>query len=157
MAQLVLHFVTDPNQVAAELRRVVRPGGIVAANMWDSANEMEMLHHFWDAAFVVDQFAPTDARTLRFGGAGEIAELFDSVGLENISEVTITVSSSYQSFDEVWSGFLAGIGPAGMFCVGLADAQQLLVRQEMFKRLGSPSGQFSLNATARSVSGRTPA
>lgn len=50
LAQLVLHFVSDPQMVVAEMRRVVHPGGIVAACVWDFDGGMEMLRRFWDAA-----------------------------------------------------------------------------------------------------------
>ena len=156
LAQLVLHFVTDPERAAGELRRVVRPAGVVAACVWDFAAGMEMLRCFWDAALAVDPGAPDEARTMRFGRAGEIAELLDTAGLADIVETTLSVSSSYESFDELWAGFLAGIGPAGSFCVTLGDEQRAAVRNELFHRVGSPAGSFSLAATARCARGRVP-
>ena len=157
LAQLVLHFVTDANEAASELRRVVRPGGIVAACMWDFETGMEMLRHFWDAALAIDPNAPDGARTLRFGRQGEIVALFDSVGLEGIVETTLHVSTQYDSFDELWNGFLAGIGPAGVFCVALSDDERSALREELFRRVGSPTGPFALAAMARSAHGRVPA
>jgi SAM-dependent methyltransferase len=156
LAQLVLHFVTDPDRAADELRRVVRPGGVVAACVWDFAEGMEMLRHFWDAASTVDADAPDEARTMRFGRGGEIAELFASARFDDITESTLNVSSTYRDFDELWSGYLAGIGPAGTFCVALSDEQRSAVRGELFDRLGSPDGPFSLAATARCARARVP-
>ncbi len=156
LAQLVLHFVTDPGLVASELRRVVRPGGIVAACMWDFANGMQMLRHFWDAALSVDNDAPDEARTMRFGGEGEIAVLFEQAGFEDIVETTLGVSSTYADFDELWSGFLAGIGPAGTFCVSLPDSKRAAVRAEFFRRVGSPTRSFTLAAVARCARARRP-
>lgn len=75
-AQLVLHFVSDPERGVAEMRRIVRPGGVVAAAVWDVAEEMEMLRAFWDAALSLDPEAPDEARVLRFGAAGELSALF---------------------------------------------------------------------------------
>ena len=69
-------------------------------------------------------------------------------------ETTLTVSSSYQAFDELWEGFLGGIGPAGTFCLSLLESDRAAVRAEMFRRLGSPSGEFALSAVARSAKGR---
>lgn len=156
LAQLVLHFVTDPDLAAGELRRVVRPGGIVAACVWDFADGMEMLRLFWDAALSIDHDAPDEARALRFGGQGEIAGLLGAAGFGEIDETTLTVTSTYDHFEELWSGFLAGIGPAGSFCVSLPDAERGALRDEMFARLGSPAGPFSMAATARSARGRAP-
>ncbi len=156
LSQLVLHFVTDPARAAAEIRRVVRPGGTVAACVWDFAEGMELLRLFWDAALAVDPGAPDEARTLRFGAEGEIAEWLTVAGFEQVEETTLAVSSTYEDFDELWSGFLAGIGPAGSFCVGLPDAVRSELRSELFDRLGSPSGGFTLGAMARSARGRQP-
>src|SRR3954447_14758469 len=62
LAQLVLHFVPEPAQAGRELRRVLRPGGVAAACVWDFAEGMQMLRHFWDAALVIDPHAPDEAR-----------------------------------------------------------------------------------------------
>lgn len=156
LAQLVLHFVTDPLQAGHELRRVLHPGGVAAACVWDFAEGMQMLRLFWDAALVVDPEAPDEARTLRFGREGEIAEMFTAAGFVDVTETTLQVSSGYAGFEELWSGFLAGIGPAGSFCVGLTDGRRATLRGELFSRLGSPSGPFTLAATARCARGRSP-
>lgn len=156
MAQLVLHFVSDPSQVAGEFRRVLRPGGVAAACVWDFAEGMEMLRHFWDAALVVDPEAPDEAQTLRFGRQGEIAELFTDAEFRDVSETTLDVESTYASFDELWSGFLAGIGPAGSYCVSLEERQRATLRDVLFRRLGSPSGAFRLRAKARCAHGYAP-
>lgn len=156
LAELVLHFVSDPDQVAAELRRVVRPGGVVGACVWDFDDGMEMLRKFWDAALAVDPNAPDEARTMRFGRAGEIVELFESAGLENVTESTLGVTSTYQSFDELWFGYLAGVGPAGSYCVSLSDDARTRVKYELFDRLGSPAGTVTLSAVARCAIGHAP-
>jgi SAM-dependent methyltransferase len=156
LAQLVLHFVTDPAAAAGELRRVLRPGGVAAACVWDFAEGMEMLRYFWDAALVIDPAAPDEARTLRFGRPGEIADLFAAAGLLDVAESTLTVGSSYAGFDELWSGFLAGVGPAGSYCLSLPGDQRAALRAALFDRLGAPTGPFTLAATARCASGRSP-
>lgn len=157
LAQLVLHFVSDPPQAAREMARVVRPGGSVAACVWEFDEGMEMLRAFWDAALTVDPAAPDEARTLRFGRAGEIAELFASAGLERIVESTLSVASTYESFDELWGGFLTGVGPAGSYCVSLSGGDRDRVRAALLARLGSPSGPFTLGAVARCAVGRVTA
>lgn len=156
LAQLVLHFVSDPGQAAHEFCRVLRPGGLAAACVWDFAEGMQMLRLFWDAALDVDPEAPDEAQTLKFGRQGEIAELFSSAGVGDITETTLTVRSRYVGFEDLWSGFLAGIGPAGSFCVSLADEQRADLRAGLFERLGSPSGAFTLTAKARCAYGRSP-
>jgi SAM-dependent methyltransferase len=153
MAQLVLHFVSDASATAAEFVRVLRPGGVAAACVWDFAEGMQMLRAFWDAALDVDSDAPDEARTLRFGGEGEIVELFEAAGLEDVRETTLEVHSTYSDFDELWAGFMAGIGPAGTFVVSLDDARRTRLRGALHRRVGSPEGQFTLRATARCATG----
>ncbi|HVR79160.1 MAG TPA: class I SAM-dependent methyltransferase [Acidimicrobiia bacterium] len=156
LAQLVLHFVTDPATAASELRRVVRPGGSAAACVWDFDGGMQMLRLFWDAALTIDPEAPDEARVMRFGRPGEIAELFDGAGFEQVTETMLEVTVAYTGFDELWSGFLAGVGPAGSYCLSLDDEHRAALRHEFLHRIGAPTGPFELTATARSVSGRTP-
>ena len=156
LAQLVLHFVSDPTRAAKEMARVVRPGGIVAACVWDFANGMEMLRQFWDAAVSIDPAAPHAAQVLRFGRPGEIAELFSSVALEDVVESTLSVASTYASFDELWNGFLAGVGPAGAYCMSLGDEDRARLRSALFTRCGSPVGSFTLGAVARCAVARVP-
>ena len=156
LAQLVLHFVSDPEQAAREMARVARPGGTVAACVWDFGEGMEMLRAFWDAAVSVRPDAPVEANTMRFGRLGEIAALLEAVGLTTITESELAVSSTYESFDELWAGFLAGVGPAGSYCAGLPDADRDHVRRALEDRLGSPSGPFTLGAVARCAVGTVP-
>ena len=156
VAQLVLHFVSDPQHAAAEMQRVVRRGGVVAANVWDFAEGMEMLRAFWDAALALDDRAPDEARVLRFGTEGEIVDLFAAAGLEQCEETVLRVSCEYQGFDELWAGFELGIGPAGAYCVGLSAEARAELRDELFRRLGSPAAGFELSAVARSVTARRP-
>jgi SAM-dependent methyltransferase len=156
MAQLVLHFVSDPNRAASEMMRVVRPGGWVSACVWDFADGMEMLRCFWDAALEIDPAAPDEARTLRFGRPGEIAELFASAGMVDVVESTLRVSSTYAGFEELWNGFLAGVGPAGAYCVSLPDYDRQRLRTALFRRLGEPTASLALGAVARCAVARTP-
>jgi SAM-dependent methyltransferase len=155
IAQLVLHFVSDPLAAASEMMRVVRPGGWVSACVWDFDRGMEMLRRFWDAALDIDSAAPDEA-AMRFGRAGEIAQLFESAGMNDVVESTLRVSSSYAGFDELWSGFLAGVGPAGAYCVSLSDGERQRLRTALFHRLGEPTGSFELGAVARCAVARTP-
>lgn len=156
LAQLVLHFVSNPELAAAEMMRVVRPGGTVSVCGWDFEDGMEMLRGFWDAALEIDPAAPDEARTLRFGRPGEIAQLLESSGMVEVVESTLSVESCYDNFDELWNGFLAGVGPAGSYCVSLSEPKQLALRDALFRRLGSPDASFTLGAVARCAVARIP-
>ena len=155
-AQLVFHFVSDPDRGVAEMRRVVRPGGVVSASVWDFADEMEMLRAFWDAALSLDPDVPDEAHALRFGRAGELTGLFSGAGLRDVAESTLAVSTAYEGFDELWSSFLAGIGPAGSYAVGLPPERQRALRAALYDRLDRPVGGFELAALARVARGVVP-
>lgn len=157
LAQLVLHFVSEPDAAARELRRVLRPGGVAAACVWDFEGGMQMLRAFWDASVAIVPDAPDEAHTLRFGRRGEIADLLGAAGFERIAETTLTVTTTYADFDELWRGFLAGIGPAGAFLLSLPEPTRAAIRTELFGVLGSPSGPLTLDAVARSARGDAPA
>ncbi len=157
LAQLVMHFVTDAPLAAREMTRVVRRNGTVAACVWDFADGMEMLRAYWDAALTVDRGAPDEARTMRFGRAGELAALFQDTGLEQIEESTLHVTSSYDDFAQLWRGFLAGVGPAGAHLASLSDGLRDELREELWRRVGGPEGSFTLGAVARCAVARRPA
>jgi SAM-dependent methyltransferase len=54
---LALNFVPDPRRAAAEFARVVTPGSVAAAYVWDYAEGMAMMRYFWDAAAALDPAA----------------------------------------------------------------------------------------------------
>lgn len=155
-AQLVLHFVSDPSLATRELRRVVRPGGRVAVCVWDFEGGMEMLRAFWDVAVSLDPLAPDELQTMRFGRGGELQALLVDGGLHEVTEETLTVSTDYADFDELWSSFRLGVGPAGAYVVGQPPDGQAALRAAYLQRLGSPAGAFRLAAVARAAVGTVP-
>ncbi len=156
LSQLVMHFVSDPSAAGLEMKRVVVHGGTVASCVWDFAEGMEMLRAFWDSALVVDPHAPAEQRVMRFGNAGELSQWLSDAGMEDVHEVPLTVSSTYRDFDELWAGFVAGIGPAGSYCVELTPERRELLRLELRRQLGEPTGPITLSGGARAARGRVP-
>jgi SAM-dependent methyltransferase len=156
LAQLVMHFVSDPERAAGEMGRVVAPGGRVAACVWDFEGGMEMLRTFWDAATQADPAAPHELRTGRFGRPGELSALLGGAGLTDLAETTLTVHSAYADVDELWSTLLLGAGPAGSYTAGLTPEAQERLRSAFRERLGDPPGGFTLGAVARTVVGTRP-
>jgi SAM-dependent methyltransferase len=157
LAQLVFHFVSDPEAAALELRRVVRPGGRAALSVWAFEGGMQMLRSFWDTALALDPEAPDELRVMRFGRAGELSALLVAAGFGDVSEQPLTVESGYESFDELWETLLLGVGPAGSYLVSLPGEEQERFRGAYRARLGSPTGRFTLQAVARAATGSRPA
>lgn len=153
-AQLVFHFVSDPNTAALEMRRVVAPGGRVAVCVW--SDEMALIAGFWAAAHAADPEVQQDGQSLRFGRPGEIGEILSAAGLTEITEHTLDVPREYSGFDELWGNFELGVGPAGSHLKAQSPHMQQRIRDEMFRRLGSPAGPLPLTARARAVVARVP-
>ncbi len=156
LAQLVLHFVSDPEAAAAELRRVVVPGGTVGACVWDFGPGMVILRAYWDAAIAVEPDAPSEFRERRFGHDGEIAALFTAAGLADVRGGALEASTTYTGFHDAWDGFLGGVGPAGAHCLALDEERRARVRELVRERLGAPSGPFELTARAWFATARVP-
>jgi SAM-dependent methyltransferase len=154
LAQLVVNFMSDPDAGVGEMRRVVRPGGTVAACTWDYSGGMTMLRTFWDAALALDPAAPDEAQTMRLHDQGELEELWLRAGLEAVEVDALVVESSYRHFDDYWEPFTGGVGPAGAYCSSLDPDRRGLLREECRRRLGDPAGAFTLGAVAWAVKGR---
>ena len=147
VSQLVFHFVDDPAQAVAEMRRATREGGTVAACVWDMTGGMTMLRSYWDAARSVDATAPDEIE--RFGGhPGQLAALWREAGLHDVVDEPITVAASYRDFDELWSGFLGGVGPIGAHVQSLDDAKRVELAAALRERVGARDGPFELTARA---------
>jgi len=150
LAQLVIHFLDDPRAGLVEMRRVVRPGGVVAACSWNFP-KMQLLHTFWEAALHV---TPTAAReTLEMASLDELAELGRGAGLQDVEAASLEVGSRYESFGELWESFQHGVGPAGQHCASLEPEARNAVRDEYRRRLGDPTGSVELAAEAWTVRG----
>ena len=147
VSQLVFHFVDDPPRALEEMKRVTRPGGRVAACVWDLAGGMTMIRAYWDAARAVDASAPDEIE--RFGGhPGQLAALWREAGLSDVVGDEIAVAATYRDFDELWSAYLGGVGPVGVHLQSLDDAKRAEVAAALRERIGSPDGPFELTARA---------
>ncbi len=157
LSQLVVNFMADPEAGVGEMRRVVRSGGAVAACVWDYPGKMVLLHAFWDAAAALDPegVAGGDERTnMRFDEEGELAELWRACGLRQVEAGELVVSAGYESFEDLWEPYTAGIGPAGAYVVSLAEERRESLRAEYERRLGLSRGPFRLDARAWYAVGR---
>jgi ubiquinone/menaquinone biosynthesis C-methylase UbiE len=160
LAQLVVNFLTDPDQGLREMSRVTRPGGVVAGCVWDYAGEMTLLRTFWDAAAALDpgRVEPlTETYTMRFARPDELEELWTSSGLSDVDVGPIVVEAPYDDFEDLWAPFPTGVGPAGAYTASLGEEAQTELREEFRRRLGVPEGPFTLTARAWRAVGRVGA
>jgi len=154
LMQLVLNFVDDPYASVAEVRRVVRPGGTVAACVWDDDGGVRMLRLFWEAAVAVDPCAAGENKVMRFGHDGEIGDLFREAGLSDVATGSLEVQAAYVDFDDLWNPFVEWAGPVGQFCRSLDPERLAAIREQLRMRVGAPAGSFTLPARAWYATGR---
>jgi SAM-dependent methyltransferase len=154
---LVLNFVGDPAPAAAEMARVARPGGRVAAYVWDYAEGMELMRRFWEAAAALDPAAAAldEGRRFPLCAPGPLAELFTAAGLAEVTVRPIQVPTVFADFDDYWAPFLGGQGPAPAYAVSLDEPRRAALREALRARLPvATDGSIPLEARAWAVAGR---
>ena len=128
LAQLVVHFMADPVKGLEEMGRVTRGDGVVAACVWDHAGGTGPLSTFWEAAHTLDA-GVDDESELAGAREGHLAELFEQAGLGDVEDTALSVTLELPSFDDWWSPFTAGVGPAGAYVASLDPGQQARLRE----------------------------
>jgi SAM-dependent methyltransferase len=135
LAQLVVHFMKDPVGGLAEMARVTRHDGVVAACVWDHAGGQAPIAPFWDAVHELDPTA-RDESGLAGGREGHLTELCGKAGLRDIDEAALPVSVEHDTFEAWWDPFTLAVGPAGMYLRSLESDRQAEVRDRCRQRLG---------------------
>jgi SAM-dependent methyltransferase len=159
LAQLVVQALEDPVEAAAEMIRVTRPGGVSATCVWEFGGGMPLLDAYWSAALA------TDPEGARLAGAGErdpwctrdgLERLWRGVGALKVELGSLSAGAGYESLDDAWWSFAAGVGVSGAYCRSLDEAQRAALREEFDRRLDPGDRPFRLVARAWAVRGRAP-
>jgi SAM-dependent methyltransferase len=149
LAQLVIHFMADPVAGLSEMVRVTRPGGQVAANVWDCGGSTGPLEPFWNCARHLCGDVD-DESNLAGVSEGALEILFERAGLRVAQSTALSVEVRHDSFEEWWEPFTLGVGPAGHFVSELAPEDQLELRERCLSSMGM--GPFITRARAWTVS-----
>jgi len=145
IAELVVHFMSDPVAGIREMVRVTKPGGTIAACVWDHTTHTGALSAFWNVVRVIDPDAD-DESGLAGSREGHLAELFAAAGVRDIRSTKLTVHVEWAGFDEWWEPFTFGVGPAGAYVQGLDDGAREKLR--LAAKASLPSGPFTIDASA---------
>jgi ubiquinone/menaquinone biosynthesis C-methylase UbiE len=150
LAQLVVHFMSDPVAGVTEMRRVTREDGVVAACVWDHDGGQGPLSPVWAAAHELDPEVQDEAR-LTGSHQGDLTQVFASAGLREIEETALSVSVEHPTFEEWWEPFTFGIGPVGVYIAGLDPERRAALREAC--RAALPDAPFVLTAQAWTARG----
>jgi SAM-dependent methyltransferase len=154
LSQLVVHFMRDPVAGLREMARVTRPGGAVAASVWDLGGGRAPISPFWRAAVALDPDARHEM-AVAGGRAGHLEALFAEAGLEDVRGVEQPSVVEHPTFEDWWEPFTLGVGPAGGYLVGLDEDRRAAVRARCHEAVGD--GPFSLPAFVWAACGVSPA
>jgi ubiquinone/menaquinone biosynthesis C-methylase UbiE len=153
---LVLNFVAQPHRAVEEMARAVKPGGVVAVYVWDYAGKMQFMRHFWNAAAALDPQAydMDEGRRFPLCNPKALTELFQAAKLKQVEAQAIEIATDFIDFDDYWSPFIGGQGPAPSYAMSLGEDQRSALRERI--RAGLPfalDGSIPLVARAWAVRG----
>jgi SAM-dependent methyltransferase len=161
LSMLVLHFVSDPSKAVSEMRRVVRPGGVIAATVWDTFGGMPSQRMFWDTFCAIEPAAMerrSIALTRPMTGPGQLMSAFVQGGLEQVRETSLTIRMEFESFDDYWEPLIHGQGTLASFLSTFSERTTDKLRSDVRDAYlcGGPDGARSFAATAVAVKGTVP-
>ncbi|SCG66368.1 class I SAM-dependent methyltransferase [Micromonospora inositola] len=145
LAQLVVHFMADPVSGLSEMTRVTRPGGLVAACVWDHAGGSGPHATFWRAVHDIDPHV-RDESELAGAREGHLAELCEAARLTDIEPMSLTVTVRFATLDDWWEPFTLGVGPAGAYVARLDEAQRDCLRSRCVRLLPPPPFEIAASA-----------
>jgi len=134
---LVLNFIPQPQVALGEMIRAARVGGTVAAYVWDYAGKMELMRHFWNAAVALNPqaFDLDEGRRFPLCQPQPLADLFRTAGLQAVEVRAIDIATNFHDFDDYWSPFLGGQGPAPSYVMSLSEEHRTALRERLRQSL----------------------
>lgn len=153
---LVLNFVPQPERMVSEMARVTQPGSTVALYVWDYADKMQLMRHFWDAAIALDPaiIDMDEARKSPICNPEPLEQLFHAVGLDDVQVKPIDVPTVFVDFDDYWTPFYGGHAPAPRYAMSLSEERRTELREHIRSHLPiQPDGSIPLIARAWAARG----
>lgn len=154
---LVLNFVGEPAKAVREMRRVTKPGGVVASGIWDHQAGMMMLKHFWQVVEEVDP-AFTQGEPEALLDLQSLTALWRDAGLVDLQTTALSITTRFTSFEDYWQPFLLGAGPSGAYVQSLSSERRDQIARRLRDRLlaDGTDKPFELAARSWAIRGTVP-
>ncbi len=160
VAALVLNFIPEQGKALAEMRRVVRPGGTVAAYVWDFAGRRSISQHLWDAITAISPDAEAVRRNALQADVSHpdtLTRLFGSKELADIETRSLDIRATFRSLDDYWKSNTDFASAVGLYCRTLSAEQVDTLRRKLGEILpADDQGQVSFPARAWAIRGTVP-
>jgi ubiquinone/menaquinone biosynthesis C-methylase UbiE len=161
LSMLVLHFVPQAERAIVEMRRVVKPGGVVAAAVWDVRGGLVANRIFLDTAAALDPAANEHRAknyTRPMTKPGELAQAWRAAGLQDVTETVLSIRMEFRSFEDYWAPYDGKDGPAAQYVATLGGAERSRLIDAVWAAYvdGEPDGPRSYAALAWAVKGTVP-
>ena len=157
---LALNFFPELNRALTEMKRISKPGGIIAAYVWDYSGRMDILRYFWDAVILTDPESADLDEGFRFPicNAVNLKNAFQQAGLQEVEVTTLDIPTPFKDFSDYWNPFLGGQGPAPGYVASLSEELRDKLKKELQKKLPlEADGSIKLLGRAIAVRGKTSA
>jgi len=158
---LVLQFVPNSSAAIAELSRVLKPGGSMAATVWDARGGFIFYRLFLDTAAMLDPAADElrgKLLTRPLMRPGELAAAWQSAGLIDVRSGELTIRMEFTDFDNYWAPMDGKDGPLPNYLRKTEPDLQAQIKEAVRRAFldGDPDGPRSYTATSWVVSGTKP-
>ena len=153
---LVISFLPEPNKAVAEMARVVRPGGWVAAYMWDIPGGGVPSHPIYLA---LEGMGMTAARppNPEVSAPSAMTRIWEGAGLVSVETTVIRIRTIYSEFEDYWESNVVPVGPQGKLIAGMSAASKKELRAQLQSRLPTlRDGRVVFDSFANAVKGRNP-
>jgi SAM-dependent methyltransferase len=154
---LALNFFPNLKSALAEMKRVSKPKGIIAAYVWDYAGRIDLLRYFWDAAILIDPQSRHLDEGIRFPicKPDNLENAFQRAGLSEVEVTTLDIITLFKDFEDYWNPFLGGQGPAPSYLASLSQNLQDELRIMVKNKLPvEPDGSIRLLGRAIAIKGK---
>jgi len=156
VSSLVINFIADRPRALDEMRRVCKPGGVIAGYVWDFAAERSPNAPI---RFGLQQIGakPPPVPGAEDSRPEALTSLFAGSKLADIATKIIDVTMSYPDFQEFWQSQTPSYHPTGKAIAALSDSDREKVRASVRASLpAGPDGTITHSARANAIRAIAP-